>query len=87
MVLVQNYITPCQAYLPNASSSQVSCRILLPSCLALIMYPNFKSSFSLIKVDVMHQLGWFRSGHNRRAPGCVIRSENVTETSTSSCQG
>uniref|UniRef100_M1CA02 Thylakoid lumenal 25.6 kDa protein, chloroplast n=1 Tax=Solanum tuberosum TaxID=4113 RepID=M1CA02_SOLTU len=59
MVLVQNYITPCQAYLPNASSSQV---------------------------DVMHQLGWFRSGHNRRAPGCVIRSENVTETSTSSCQ-
>ncbi|XP_049397008.1 psbP-like protein 1, chloroplastic [Solanum stenotomum] len=59
MVLVQNYITPCQAYLPNASSSQV---------------------------DVMHQLGWFRSGHNRRAPGCVIRSENVTETSTSPCQ-
>ncbi|KAK6795363.1 hypothetical protein RDI58_008816 [Solanum bulbocastanum] len=59
MVLVQNYITPCQAYLPNASSSQV---------------------------EVMHQLGWFRSGRNRRAPGCVIRSENVTETSTSSCQ-
>lgn len=84
---VQNYIAPCQAYLPNASSSQVLLRILLPYCLALTMYCLFKSSLSLIKVDVMHQLGWFRSGHNRRAPGCVIRSENVTETFTSSCQG
>ncbi|KAM3318857.1 psbP-like protein 1, chloroplastic [Capsicum chacoense] len=46
-----------------------------------VYLPNASS-----QVDVMHQLGWFRSGYNRRAPGCVIRSENVTETSTSSCQ-
>ncbi|KAJ8553732.1 hypothetical protein K7X08_024410 [Anisodus acutangulus] len=45
-------------------------------------FPN-----ALSQVDVMHQLGWFRkNGHNRRAPGCVIRSEHLTETSTSSCQ-
>ncbi|KAF3643645.1 PsbP-like protein 1, chloroplastic [Capsicum annuum] len=46
-----------------------------------VYLPNASS-----QVDVMHQLGWFRSGYNRRALGCVIRSENVTETSTSSCQ-
>ncbi|MCD9639512.1 Oxygen-evolving enhancer protein 2-3, chloroplastic [Datura stramonium] len=38
------------------------------------------------QVDVIHQLGRFRSGHNHRATSCVIRSEHVTETSTSSCQ-
>ncbi|XP_059303738.1 psbP-like protein 1, chloroplastic [Lycium ferocissimum] len=39
------------------------------------------------QMDVMHQVGWFRkNGHNRRGPGCVIRSENVTEISISSSQ-
>ncbi|CAN4088350.1 unnamed protein product [Withania somnifera] len=39
---------------------------------------------ALSQVDVMHRPGCFKNGQNRRAPGCVIRSENVTEAYTSS---
>ncbi|CAN4086237.1 unnamed protein product [Withania somnifera] len=36
------------------------------------------------QVDMMHRPVWFKSGHNRRAPGCVIRSENATDCTSSS---